>query len=70
MTIGTIPLPEYSEKKRRGKEENFDRYTEIFINFLPRISISFDFPPGTSVEFMNVSLFGNSMIFRFSGNFP
>jgi len=28
------------------KEENLSRYTQIFGNFSPGISVPFDFPPG------------------------
>ena len=32
----------------QGKEDNLLGYTEIFVNFLPGITVPFDFPPGIS----------------------
>jgi len=34
------------------KEDNLASYTEIFENFLPRISVAFDFHPGFSEIFV------------------
>ena len=40
-------LPEFSEK-----EDNLERYTTIFETLLSKISVLFDFPPGTRVEWI------------------
>lgn len=53
------------------KEDNLARYTEISRNFLPGISVPFWLSFQNLWNFrLNGSLFGNSTISRFSGNFP
>ena len=49
-----------------GKEENLPRYTKIFGNYLPRITVPFDFLPG--IFGLCGSLFENSTISEFSGD--
>ena len=58
----------------RGKEDNLARYTEILWNFLPGISVPFDFPPGISgvlgwmIRFSEIQQFPD-FLETFSGNF-
>ena len=47
-----------------GNEYNLARYTEIFRNFLPGISVRFDFPSGFSVAWFAFQKFDNFRIFR------
>jgi len=49
------------------KEDNLVRYAEIFKNLSLGISVTFDFPPGISVEWFACLKLNN---FRIPGNFP
>lgn len=52
------------------KKKNLTRYTEMFRNFLPEISVPFDFSHLRSGILLNGSLFRNSKMSGFFGDFP